>query len=483
MTEDDTFRTGQDDSSADLETSLSQKVRNLLKMTSVSSQTLLKEKNTLNESPYQANEGLADMNESGRELFEDRDRLSSITSHIESQQVEPVEEQYNVTAQTITGICTQVTQEAVYEVAKTHKEELDEMKAYTKGLIEINETVSKNCTLILSKYEQLSGQVTEILGELKKKDHTAESDLPEKESEWETTCSNILLDMATKIESLENTVRNQTKATDPTPIRNTSHTTESHAPEVHTTESQSAPIHTTGTPILPTDDTANELKDAEAIIIHDSNANGLEPEKLHHEKKVLKRRRFTLDQAKKDIPKVKNPSGVKDVVFMTGLNDSRQENESVQVTLQKQKETCQKYSRAFPNANLHIAAVAPISQKQVNLNTKLREFASKEKHSFIDNQGIFDRDTKKIRPNMLQGIHYTDHALRIVAKEVKRSLYKEKNTASMSTRNISNNTRNPLQTSPPGIPQIPLDQSVLITALAELTKATQAILQKVSTPN
>ena len=168
---------------------------------------------------------------------------------------------------------------------------------------------------------------------------------------------------------------------------------------------------------------------------------------------------------------------------MTGLNDSRQENESIQDTLQKQKETCQKYARAFPNAKLHIAAVAPISQKQIHLNTKLREFASKEKHLFIDNQGVFDRDTKKIRQNMLQGIHYTDHALRIVAKEVKRSLYKEKNTLNLTTRNASNNSRNPLQITPTNTPQIPLEQPVLITALAELTKATQAILQKVSTPN
>ena len=84
---------------------------------------------------------------------------------------------------------------------------------------------------------------------------------------------------------------------------------------------------------------------------------------------------------------------------------------------------------------------------------------------------------------MLQGIHYTDHALRIVAKEVKRSLYKEKNIANLATRNSSNNARNPQQITPSSIPQIPMNQPVLITALAELTKATQAILQKVSTPN
>ena len=97
---------------------------------------------------------------------------------------------------------------------------------------------------------------------------------------------------------------------------------------------------------------------------------------------------------------------------------------------------------------------------------------------------MFDRDTKKIRPNMLQGIHYTDHALRIVAKEVKRSLYKEKNIANLATRNTSYNARNPQQVTPTAsIPQTPTDQPMLITALAELTKATQAILQKVSTPN
>ena len=100
------------------------------------------------------------MDESDRELFDDRDRLSSITSHIESQQIAPVEEQFTVTAETITGICTQVTQEAMHDVVRTHNKEIEDIKTYTKGLIEINETVSKNCTLILSKYEQLSGRVT-----------------------------------------------------------------------------------------------------------------------------------------------------------------------------------------------------------------------------------------------------------------------------------------------------------------------------------
>ncbi len=402
VTEDDTFRTGQDESCAELETSISQKVRNLLKLTSNSSQTLIKEKNTQSESPYQTNEGLANLDESDRELFDDRDRLSSITSHIESQQTAPVEEQFTVTAETITGICTQVTQEAMHDVVRTHNKEIEDIKTYTRGLIEINETVSKNCTLILSKYEQLSGQVTEMLDEIKKEKITTQSESPQKVSERQTNCTDILLDMATKIGSLENTVRSQSKATNSTSIRTTSHTAnshtanshtanartaeshtaESHTAESHATDSHIAESHTVDSHTAASDITVADLKDAESIIVHDSNGNGLETEKLHHEKKVLKRRRFTLDQAKKDIPKVKNPSGVKDVVFMTGLNDSRQENESIHDTLQKQKETCQKYSRAFPNAKLHIAAVAPISQKQINLNTKLREFASREKKFF-----------------------------------------------------------------------------------------------------
>ena len=224
-------------------------------------------------------------------------------------------------------------------------------------------------------------------------------------------------------------------------------------------------------------------READAIVVHDSNGNNLDADRLHHEKKVLKRQRFTLDQAKDKVPKVKNPNEVKDVIMMVGTNDSKKESETTDETFQKYKNTCKKYTEAFPNANLHITAVAPFSQKQINLNAKLQEYASKSKHSFISNQELFDRNTKKLRPNMLKGIHYTEHALRTMAKSIKRSIYAKPETPSRSyhTRPFSGNTHPIARESTETIEQN--QQNVLITAITELTKTTQVILQKVMKEN
>jgi hypothetical protein len=143
---------------------------------------------------------------------------------------------------------------------------------------------------------------------------------------------------------------------------------------------------------------------------------------LHKEKEVHMRQRYTLDQTNSNIPKWKNPEAVTDVVLMVGLNDSRGD-ETVETTLQKQKVAFQRYSDEFKNAKIHIESVAPFTEKQKTLNQKIREYSESAGISFIDNKGLFDRDTGAVRPNMLKGYHYTETATKIIAKEIKRNLY------------------------------------------------------------
>ena len=182
---------------------------------------------------------------------------------------------------------------------------------------------------------------------------------------------------------------------------------------------------------------------------------------------------------------------------MVGLNDTKETNnkhETVEETFQKHKETCQKYKVTFENAELHIGAVAPVTQKQINLNSKLREYANENKRngfSFIDNQELFDSKTKKLRSGMLNGIHYTDHALRHYAKSLRRSLYSKAYNRGLSsshtTRTHQRKTavqEQPLSSHEPRVQtmvrETASEQSVLMSAISELTKTTQAILQRVA---
>jgi hypothetical protein len=73
-----------------------------------------------------------------------------------------------------------------------------------------------------------------------------------------------------------------------------------------------------------------------------------------------------------------------------------------------------------------VGSIAPVSQKQKTLNNMLKDFATEKNMPFVDIRGIFDRDTGAIRNGMLNGIHYSDIAVKILAKAIKGSLYDRK---------------------------------------------------------
>ena len=134
---------------------------------------------------------------------------------------------------------------------------------------------------------------------------------------------------------------------------------------------------------------------------------------------------------------------------------------------------CEEYKKSFPNAHIHAAAVPPVTERQIELNKKIDEYAKTSNHSFIDNKELFDRRTKKLRPHMLNGIHYTDHAFKEHMKAIRRSLYSK------------GHNREPYQ---PRMPAKPINENpnpgqseVIMSAISELTKTTQAILQKIDT--
>ena len=465
VTEDDTFQTGKDVSTtSELDNSLTRKVRGLLKLNSANK--IVTEKNTRDDPVADGFPETLTIDSQSQDLFVDK-----------SPKMPEVLQPNNDIEIFMTNLCTGL----VRQVTEAKNNEIELLKQENEGLREVNETLSKNCSIILRRYEHLADAVAELnetasdvkqikesvcdvqkqISELDSKvnarpnrqngDVTSSEQEP---TEWQKNCSEVLMDMATKIGSLEAKVDAQKQVDTDVQPQNTEN-----------------------------DISGEHLREADILVIHDSNGNDLDPERLFPGKKVLKRRRYTLDKAKREKPKVKNPGQVKDVVIMTGLNDSRQKSELPEATLKKHKEVCEQYLKDFPDAHLHIAAVAPYTKNQIDLNAMLREYAdSNEKYSFIDDDELFDRNTKKLRPYMLNGFHYTDHGLRTMAKSVRRSLYKQPHNSNRTHR--SNAVGRPMRPSNnrENAPSAPYDPT-MASALAELTRTTQAILQKVNCSN
>ena len=163
-----------------------------------------------------------------------------------------------------------------------------------------------------------------------------------------------------------------------------------------------------------------------AIIVGDSNVRHLIPERLHEEKKVIVENRFTLEEALKNIPKTQ-PEVVTDVVMLIGLNDIRSPSASIPDTIAKYDRTCKTYQKHFPKSIIHIGSVAPSCEKHMRFNNELEYLAKIRNVPFIPSHQFLEPADGEIRPkpNTLSGIHYTRSGIRLLANEIKRSLYRK----------------------------------------------------------
>ena len=93
------------------------------------------------------------------------------------------------------------------------------------------------------------------------------------------------------------------------------------------------------------------------------------------------------------VPERTYPETVKDIVFMTGLNDCRDTRVAVETIINWQKDACQKYDRHFKDVRFHIVAVAPLTEKERELNWRLQEYALSAGISFISNDVLLDEIT------------------------------------------------------------------------------------------
>ena len=161
----------------------------------------------------------------------------------------------------------------------------------------------------------------------------------------------------------------------------------------------------------------------------DSNGANINPQQLKPGAQITKITRYTITEATTNIPKIHKPEEIRDIVFKVGLNDLRKGSSPKQIqegTLDMQI----KYQEKFQNARQHIMALPPLDNEHTQVNTALQKLSKHTESNFISTKPFQDRITGKLRANTMKGFHYNDLGVKLIAKEMKKSLF--------STANIGN---------------------------------------------
>ena len=177
------------------------------------------------------------------------------------------------------------------------------------------------------------------------------------------------------------------------------------------------------------DDTGNNNNNnrkKRILLVTDSNGRNINPHQLKPESKVIKHERFTVNEAIKNIPVTTKPNEVSDIIFQVGLNDIRHgfNPEEIRENAFKMQLA---YFKKYPSARQHITAIPPFGNSHKEVNKALQNLSVHTKTNFISTKAFTDRATGKFRSNLASGIHYTDWGVRMLAKEIKKSLYSNAN--------------------------------------------------------
>ena len=164
------------------------------------------------------------------------------------------------------------------------------------------------------------------------------------------------------------------------------------------------------------------------LFVSDSNGKRIDLDRLKPGALVCRHIRYTTENALTDIPAIVNPDRVVDLVFQIGLNDTR-EGFSTQRTRENLLEIQLQYRRIFPNARQHLTELPPISDTQIEMNGKIRSLATYTSSNLISTKQFRDRTTGRLRLDTVakDGFHYSDIGVKILAKEIKKSLFSSAN--------------------------------------------------------
>ena len=141
-------------------------------------------------------------------------------------------------------------------------------------------------------------------------------------------------------------------------------------------------------------------------------------------------KRYTIKEATESIPQIEDPTQIKDIVFQVGLNDFRKAH-SAQEIQENYLDMQLKYHTHFPNARQHITALPPLANGHIEVNRVLQKLSKYTGSNFVSTKNFRDSMSGKIRANVMNGIHFNTLGVKILAKEMKKSLY--------STANVDNN--------------------------------------------
>ena len=138
--------------------------------------------------------------------------------------------------------------------------------------------------------------------------------------------------------------------------------------------------------------------------------------------------RFTTAEVINDMPIIDTPEAVTDIIFHVGLNDTRR-GLSTERIRENLLDAQIKYYQVYKNARQHLCCLAPLSDSQIEVNNVVRKLAQHTGSNLVSTKQLRDRATGQLRLNLMlsDGFHFSDVGVRIVAKEIKKSLYSEAN--------------------------------------------------------
>ena len=200
--------------------------------------------------------------------------------------------------------------------------------------------------------------------------------------------------------------------------------------------SRTSPMTSGSNPNVSHHNSSGEKRKTKLLLITDSNGKYLNPKRLKSEAYGVKYDRYTTAEAIDKMPKVSDPKEVTDVVFQVGYNDLRGGSTPEEVQ-EKVLEVQLAYNQQYPNARQHITAVPPVDDNHMELCKQLQKLSTFTECNFVSTNVFKDKTSGKLRSGMTDvtssGVHhYTEWGLKILAKEIKKSLYSTAN--SINTR-------------------------------------------------
>ena len=116
-----------------------------------------------------------------------------------------------------------------------------------------------------------------------------------------------------------------------------------------------------------------------------------------------------------------------DVIFQIGLNDFRY-GLSAEEIRESTFEMQIQYYAAFPNARQHIKGLPPLQNSHKRVTRYLQKLCKYTKCNFIHTKVFEDRATGKIRRDTMRDyLHYNEYGIKILAKQIKKSIYSRNN--------------------------------------------------------